>query len=62
MSKSIIKDSVKRGRGRPATGSGKTIGVRLHDDLLANLDAYRGDMSRPKAIRELIEKGLNDAP
>jgi len=59
MNKQVINDSQKRGRGRPATGRGKTIGVRIHQDLLDRLDAYRGDMSRPKAIRELIVKGLN---
>lgn len=60
MSKSIIKDTVKRKRGRPATGLGKQINVRLHQDLLDRLDEYRKDKSRPEAIRELIERGINE--
>ncbi|MEE9271711.1 MAG: hypothetical protein V3U57_00310 [Robiginitomaculum sp.] len=59
MSKSTQNDTKKK-TGRPATGIGKQINVRLHPKLLDRLDAYRGDMSRPKAIRELIEKALNE--
>ena len=60
MTEQALNDSQKRKRGRPATGRGKTIGVRIHDDLLARLDAYRGELSRPKAIRKLIEKALDE--
>jgi hypothetical protein len=52
----------KRGRGRPATGRGWTIGVRLHPDALARLDAWIAGLpdkpSRPEAIRRLISEAL----
>ena len=47
-------------RGRPATGKGLTIGVRLQPDLLAWVDAERAKIepepSRPEFIRGLIER------
>ena len=49
-------------RGPPATGKGLLIGVRLLNDPLAKLDcwiAQQGEpMSRPEAIRRLVEIGL----
>jgi hypothetical protein len=49
-------------RGRPATGRGKTIGVRCHDDLLDRIDEWRrSDTDQPtraEAIRRLIEQSL----
>lgn len=60
MSLQVKNDSQnKRRRGRPATGRGETIGVRIHPDQLIALDAYRGDLTRPEAIRRLIEVGLS---
>jgi hypothetical protein len=61
MAKSI-KDNTKK-RGRPVTtGKGTLIGVRLLRDPLAKLDAWieRQDdpMTRPEAIRRLVEIGL----
>jgi hypothetical protein len=62
MGKSISA-SVKR-RGRPVTtGTGTTIGVRMLDDRLAVLDAWiakqkETSLSRPEAIRRLVELGL----
>jgi hypothetical protein len=54
--------SQKRGRGRPATGKGEPILVRLQPKALGALDAWIGsqhdELSRPEAIRRLIEKGL----
>jgi hypothetical protein len=48
--------------GRPATGQGVLIGVRLQDDSLARIDRYikaqDEPMTRPEAIRRLIEKAL----
>ncbi len=48
--------------GRPATGRGKTIGVRLHPPALVQLDRWiaqqPGKVSRPEGIRRLIERGL----
>ncbi|WP_303703022.1 hypothetical protein [Brevundimonas naejangsanensis] len=50
-------------RGRPATGIGQTIGVRIHEDQLAAIDAWAEQQrpplkSRPAAIRLLIDKAL----
>ena len=58
-----ISASAKR-RGRPVTtGTGTTIGVRMLDDGIAVLDAWikkqnELDLSRPEAIRRLVELGL----
>ena len=63
MGKSIRVITKKR-RGRPVTtGKGTLVGVRLLDEPLASLDAWIGkqrepDLSRPEAIRRLIELGL----
>jgi hypothetical protein len=63
MVKSIGVITKKR-RGRPiTTGKGTLIGVRLLDDPLSNLDAWiakqkEPDLSRPEAIRRLVEIGL----
>jgi hypothetical protein len=62
MTKSISA-SAKR-RGRPVTtGTGTTIGVRMLDELLDALDKWiekqrDPDLSRPEAIRRLVEAGL----
>ncbi|MBB2733444.1 MULTISPECIES: ribbon-helix-helix protein, CopG family [Bradyrhizobium] len=44
------------------TGKGTLVGVRLLDDPLAKLDAWiakQGDvMTRPEAIRRLVEQAL----
>jgi len=45
------------------TGKGTLIGVRLLDDPLASLDAWiakhkERDLTRPEAIRRLVELGL----
>ena len=62
MAKSISA-STKR-KGRPVTtGTGTTIGVRMLDAPLAALDLWIGkqkdpDLSRPEAIRRLVELGL----
>lgn len=45
--------------GRPRVDT-HPVTVRLHQDVLDRIDAHRGNLSRPKAIRNLIEKGLND--
>jgi len=64
MSKSI-RVITKKGRGRPVTtGKGTLIGVRLLDDPLTNLDAWilkqkEPDLTRPEAIRRLVEIGLS---
>ena len=54
----------KKRRGRPVTtGKGTLIGVRLLDAPLATLDAWisrqkEPDLTRPEAIRRLVELGL----
>lgn len=49
-------------RGRPATGTNPSVGVRLPPDILKLVDRFRAaeaDLpSRPEAIRRLIERGL----
>jgi len=57
-----IADSGKK-RGRPSTGIGKPIGLRLYPELERRIDAWlaaRPDPkpSRPEAIRQLVEVGL----
>ena len=56
--------SQKKGRGRPVTtGKGTLIGVRILDEPLATLDAWilkqkEPELTRPEAIRRLVEIGL----
>jgi hypothetical protein len=63
MAKSI-RVNPKKKRGRPVTtGKGTLIGVRILDDPLAALDAWiakqkEPELSRPEAIRRLVELGL----
>ena len=59
----LIRDIAKKKRGRPkSTGLGTGILVRMHDDQLEALDAWimkqAEPMTRPEAIRQLIERGL----
>jgi hypothetical protein len=62
--KKSIRVITKKRRGRPiTTGKGTLIGVRLLDDPLSALDAWiekqkDPDLSRPEAIRRLVESGL----
>jgi hypothetical protein len=49
------------------TGTGTTIGVRMLDDRITVLDAWikkqnEPDLSRPEAIRRLVELGLKVRP
>lgn len=61
MSKAIRDIPKKRGRPK-TTGRGQAVIVRMHDDSLDRLDAWiakqREPMSRPEAIRRLVEAGL----
>jgi hypothetical protein len=49
-------------RGRPATGRGDTIGVRMLPDQIAAVDVWISrqptSLKRPAAIRALVVKGL----
>ena len=57
----IKKPKPKPGRPK-TTGSGQPIIVRMHDQQIATLDAWIAalgeDVSRPEAIRRLVEVGL----
>jgi hypothetical protein len=48
--------------GTAPTGKGTVLGVRLHPDQLASLDAWIAHqpdkLSRPEALRRLADKGL----
>lgn len=59
MSPQEINDSIKR-RGRPATGKGVQVVVRMQPELLEWVDAERAKLdpepSRPEFIRGLIER------
>jgi hypothetical protein len=69
MAKSTILIAVKRKRGRPALYEGSNgkgapqIGLRLPPDDLAAVDAWiakqkEPDLSRPEAIRRMVDLGL----
>ena len=62
MAKSI-KGTLKKRRGRPpTTGRGTQVGMRWQEPELAVIDAWRGEeMTRPQAIRCLVEIGLSNA-
>jgi hypothetical protein len=52
----------KKKRGRPATGKGLQLQVRVHEPMLKAIDQWIGAnpaaRSRPDAIRTLVEVGL----
>lgn len=52
----------KKKRGPPPTGKGTPVVTRLQPDQLAALDAWiakqREPVTRPEAIRRLVELGL----
>ena len=52
------------GAGRPkTTGIGELVGLRCHKPFLSAVDAWRGsrDLSRPAAILQLAQAGLDAA-
>jgi hypothetical protein len=59
---SIIDNRKKRGRGRPRTGIGKPVGLRLYPELERRVDLWAlkepDKPGRPEAIRRLIEIAL----
>jgi hypothetical protein len=61
MNKSI--NVIKKTRGRPATGQGTLIGVRLQPAQLKALDAWidkqDASLTRPEAIRAMMETILH---
>jgi hypothetical protein len=61
MSKSTVSDNRKKRIGRPPVGA-MLIGVRVPPAGVAELDTWikknAPDLSRPEAIRRLVELGL----
>src|SRR5436305_6771505 len=59
---SIADNRKKRGRGRPPTGIGSPVGLRLYPDLEKRIDEWRRKQpdqpGRPEAIRRLLELAL----
>jgi len=57
------KSKPRKKPGPPKTGVGHAVGVRLHPDLKARLDAWivkqAVPVTRPLAIRILIERALD---
>ena len=54
-----LKNDIKKSRGRPATGQGSPILVRLQPDLLALVDANcKDNETRPEAIRRILKEYL----
>jgi hypothetical protein len=56
--------TITKKRGRPATGLGTLIGVRLQPDQINRVDAWiaihdEAGKTRPEAIRQLIAIGLD---
>jgi hypothetical protein len=53
---------IAKKRGRPATGTSPTIGVRCPPQLVSAIDQWRSEQrpipSQPEAIRRLVEIGL----
>lgn len=63
----IADSEKKRGRGRPETGIGPAIGLRLYPELSRDLDRWIAAQpepkpSRPEAIRLLLRKALKHYP
>jgi hypothetical protein len=60
---SIADNKKKRGRGRPPTGIGKPVGLRLYPELERRVDNWASKQpdkpGRPEAIRRLIELALD---
>jgi predicted DNA-binding protein len=54
------ENAKQKKRGRPATGTDPMIGFRSSSELTERIDAFahKENLSRSKAIRRLVEKGL----
>ena len=55
MAKAIFDN--KKSRGRPATGQGVLVGLRLQPEMLAGVDqiAAEHEVTRPEAVRLIIQ-------
>jgi hypothetical protein len=53
---------IAKKRGRPAIGTGRTVGVRVRPELSTQIESWRAQQrpipSEPEAIRRLVEIGL----
>jgi hypothetical protein len=62
MARAIVDIKNKRGPGRPKTGIGPIIALRLYPDMEKRLAAWieqqDDEPSRPEAIRRLVDAGL----
>jgi hypothetical protein len=63
MNKSIRDIPKKRGRPK-TTGRGTALIVRMHEPAIAEIDAWIASqsdaaLSRPEAIRQLVQRGLD---
>jgi len=56
-----IDAGTKSGRGRPATGKGTQIGVRLQPNVLAALDRWREAQPAPQPSRAMALRLLAEA-
>jgi hypothetical protein len=58
----VITRIKRKKPGPPPTGKGELIGVRIQPDQMKTLDAWIAEqddrLSRPEAIRRLVEQGL----
>lgn len=62
---SAIAGTEKRKRGRPPTGIGRNIGLRLYPEMEAAIEAWIARQpdpkpSKPEAIRRLLGEALGD--
>lgn len=55
-----MAETVKKAFGRPPSGKGLLIGVRLQPDMVAKVDAWikaqAKPISRPEAIRQMLAR------
>ena len=60
--KKSISDNRKKGRGRPATGTAPMMGIRMTDELQAEIRAWANKQEDEPpfatAVRRLVELGL----
>jgi len=65
MARSIVDN--KKKRGRPPTGIGPAVGLRLYPEIQDRLDAWiakhgEPDLGRPEAIRRVLDQALPPLP